>query len=78
MNKIIKGATLGFIPSVGGAVGFVDSRAKSRTSKLGKDLEKKIDRLETKIDRNQEIVMNILLALSADVALLKGADSKKK
>ena len=78
MNKIIKGAILGFIPSVGGAVGFVDSRAKSRTSKLGKDLEKKIDRLETKIDRNQEIVMNILLALSADVALLKGADSKKK
>ena len=68
---------------------FVDSRAESRTSRVGKDLEKKMDnnkidlekkmdRLETKMDRNQENIMNILLALSTDVAFIKGADSKKK
>ncbi|KAL4533106.1 hypothetical protein Ndes2526B_g08653 [Nannochloris sp. 'desiccata'] len=45
INKIITGAILGFIPPVGGAVGFLEAR----TSKLGKDLEKKMDR--NKIDR---------------------------
>ncbi|KAL4536770.1 hypothetical protein Ndes2437B_g06174 [Nannochloris sp. 'desiccata'] len=57
INKIVTGAILGFVPSVGGAVGFVDSRAKSRTSKVGKDLEKKMDSnkidLEKKMDSNK-------------------------
>ncbi|KAH7616564.1 hypothetical protein NADE_001377 [Nannochloris sp. 'desiccata'] len=54
INKIITGAILGFIPPVGGAVGFLEAR----TSKLGKDLEKKMDR--NKIDR---LVVKIYLSL---------------
>jgi hypothetical protein len=77
-NNIIKGAILGFIPTLGGAVGFADQR----TSKLGKDLEKKIDRSQEsmmkKIDRNQESMMSILLPLSSDVAFLKEVVNKKK
>lgn len=68
------GAILGFIPPVGGAVGFLEAR----TSKLGKDLEKKMDRNKIDLENKMEKIMEMLIALGKDVAFIKGADSKKK
>ena len=48
-------------------MGFLEARSESRTNKLGKDLETKMEKM-----------MDILLALSTDVAFLKGAISNKK
>ncbi|KAG7672184.1 hypothetical protein Ndes2526B_g06832 [Nannochloris sp. 'desiccata'] len=85
INKIMKRAIVGFVTSVGGAVTYLEGRSSKSAKDLGKrmdcvetKMEKRMDRSDAKMDRNQEIIMKILLALSADVAFLKGADSKKK
>ena len=83
MNKIVTGAIFGGISLVAGAAIFLESRIISLGTKIDDNTQKmmeKIDDNTQKMTENSQKMMEVFMAMSNDIAFLKGAitNSKKK